>query len=468
MPSSLPQSTPLGQLWQLLSPDPGDFGKNFETEIKRLGVLGLQFASFVAIVLSMGNFFFDFALWYLGGEKGFTTLLFANVDKFGIFLIGLSGLSLSRTSFGGSRASWIAITCIALAEIIATISTLLRANPATYPAFVISLLVLSVVVPLRPIVVAVVGLIMMGANYALHTVVIESSRTFLKLGGVFPASFFSTIILVCTGLTTVIYHLRVKSFRNFEALQLSQERLQKELAVAGTIQRHSLPRINPKIRGLDVAGVCISATEVGGDYYDYLELGEGRLGVLVGDVSGKGTSAALYMSKLQGIIRALQHLHHTPAQLLTAVNDLIYGTIERNSFITLTYAVFDLATRQVALCRAGHNATLRLQDHEHALLIPRGLGLGLARHEIFARETEEITLSLNSQETFVFYTDGLVEARNMADQEYGEEKLVKMVAQHCHLEAEPLKERIIAEAQDFVGYAKQHDDMTVLVAKVLK
>lgn len=467
MPSRLTQSTPLGQLWQLLSPDPSDFGKNFETEIKRLGVLGLQFASFVAIVLSMGNFFFDFVLWYIAGEKNFAGLVFANIDKFGIFLIGLSGLSLSRTSFGGTRANWIAIGCIVLAEIIATISTLLRASTATYPAFVISLLVLSVVVPLRPILVAVVGLVMLSANYALHMIVVESSRSFLKLAGAFPASFFSTIILVCTGLTTVIYHLRVKSFQNFEALQLSQDRLQRELAVAGTIQRHSLPRSNPIVDGLDIAGVCISATEVGGDYYDYLELGEGKLGVLVGDVSGKGTSAALYMSKLQGIIRALKHLHHAPAQLLVAVNDLIYGMIERNSFITLTYAIFDLRERQALLCRAGHNATLRLMDHDHHLLIPRGLGLGLAPRDIFAREIEELTLPLNSHETFVFYSDGLVEARNLSGQEFGEENLVRMVAQHCDLHAEPLKQKIIEEAQKFVGYAKQHDDMTVLVAKVV-
>lgn len=467
MPSQLTQSTPLGQLWQLLSPNPADYGRNFETEIKRLGVLGLQFASFVAILLSMGNFFFDFVLWYFSGEKGFTSLLFANIDKFGVFLIGLSGLSLSRTSFGGRRASWIAISCIMLAEMIVTVSTLLRANPATYPAFVISLLVLSVVVPLRPIVVAAVGLMMMGTNYALHMIVVESSRSLFKLAGAFPASFFATIILVCTGLTTVIYHLRLKNFRNFEALQISQERLQKELAVAGIIQKHSLPHRNPVLAGLDIAGVCISATEVGGDYYDYLELGERKLGLLVGDVSGKGTSAALYMSKLQGIVRALQHLHHSPAQFLTAVNDLIYGTIEKNSFITLTYAVFDLNKRQVLLCRAGHNATLRLQGNDHHLLIPRGLGLGLARREIFARETEEMILPLNSHETFVFYTDGLVEARNLSGQEFGEESFVKMVAQYRNLRAEPLKQKIIEEAQRFMGYATQHDDMTVLVAKVM-
>ncbi len=467
MPAPLTQSTPLGQLWQLLSPDPRAFGKNFELEIKRLGVLGLQFASFVALVLSMGNFFFDFALWYFSSEQNFSGLLFANLDKFGIFLIGLCGLSLSRTSFGGNRASWIAITCIVLAEIIATISTLLRANPATYPAYVISLLVLSVVVPLRPILVALVGLIMMGANYGLHALIVESSRSFLKLAGAFPASFFSTIIFVCTGLTTVIYHLRVKSFSNFEALQVSQERLQKELAVAGIIQKHSLPRHNPAVPGLEVAGICISATEVGGDYYDYLEVGKGRLGVMVGDVSGKGTSAALYMSKLQGIIRALQSLHHSPSQLLAAANNLIYGTIEKNSFITLTYAIFDLNQRHVLLCRAGHNATLHLQGRGSHLLIPRGLGLGLAKSEIFVRETEELRLPLNSHDTFIFYTDGLVEARNLSGQEFGEENLVKLAAQYSDLHAEPLKQKIIEEAQKFVGYATQHDDMTVLVAKVV-
>lgn len=464
MSSTLARSTPFGQLWQLLSPNPSDYGKDFETEIRRLGVLGLQFAAIVAIVIPGANLFFTISLWYFKGEPGFANLLWDNLENFAVILIGVSALSLSRTSIGQNQPNAIVIGCTILSQTLSTVLTLLHANPAIYPPFVISLLILSAVVPVRPIVVAVVGLVMMGVNYFLSGFLPETSRTLFSSS--FPLEFFIAIVLVCTGLTTIIYHLRVKSYSNFDALQKSQERLQKELAVAGVIQMHSLPRQNPVVPGLAIAGACISATEVGGDYYDYLGCDNGKFGVLVGDVSGKGTSAALYMSRLQGIVRALQHLHHAPARLLVTVNDLIHGAIEKTSFITLTYAVFDLEKKRMTLSRAGHNATLYFQDDDHHFLIPSGLGLGLTSRELFERGLEEVSLKLNSGEILIFYTDGLIEARNLSGEEFGEDRLVELIAAHRKLDAKALNQKIIEEVKKFVGYARQHDDMTVLVAKV--
>jgi len=466
MSSTLAHSTPFGQLWQLLSPNPSDYGKSFETEIRRLGVLGLQFAAIVAIVIPGANLFFSLSVWYFKGDSTFTRLLLDNVENFAVILIGISALSLSRTSLGQNQPNAVVIGCTIIAETLATIFTLLQANPATYPPFVISLLIISAVVPVRPIVVALVGSVMMGVNYFMHGLLLESTRTLTLFSTSFPLEFCIAIILVCTGLATIIYHLRVKNYHNFDALQKSQERLQKELAVAGVIQMHSLPRENPIVPGLSVAGTCISATEVGGDYYDYLKFSNGKFGLLVGDVSGKGTSAALYMSKLQGIVRALQHLHHTPARLLIAVNDLIHGSIEKTSFITLTYAVFDLDKKRVTLSRAGHNATLYIQAEDHHFLIPHGLGLGLTSRERFEGGLEEVNLKLNSGEILVFYTDGLIEARNINDEEFGEDRLVELIAAHRGLDAKALNQRIIEEVKKFVGYARQYDDMTVLVAKV--
>ncbi len=466
MSSTLARNTPLGQLWQLLSPNPSDYGKDFETEIRRLGVLGLQFAAIVAIVIPSANFFFSLSLWYFKGEVPFSRLLFNNIENFAVLLIGICALSLSRTSLGQNQPNAVVIGCTIIAETLATVFTLLNANPATYPPFVVSLLILSAVVPVRPIIVALVGLVMMGVNYFLHGLLLESTRALTLFPSSFPRAFFFTIILVCTGLTTIIYHLRVKSYHNFEALQKSQERLQKELAVAGVIQMHSLPRANPVVPGLSIAGTCISALEVGGDYYDYLSFPNGKFGVMVGDVSGKGTSAALYMSKLQGIVRALQHLHHAPARLLTTVNDLIHGSIEKTSFITLTYAVFDLDQKRVTLSRAGHNATLYFQNDDHHFLIPQGLGLGLTSRELFESGLEEVNLKLNAGEILVFYTDGLIEARNVSEEEFGEDRLVELIAAHRRLDAKALNQKIIEEVKKFVGYARQYDDMTVLVAKV--
>jgi serine phosphatase RsbU (regulator of sigma subunit) len=466
MSSTLARNTPFGQLWQLLSPNPSDYGKNFETEIRRLGVLGLQFAAIVAIVIPSANLFIKISLWYFQREIAFMRLLYDNIENLAVALIGISALSLSRTSLGQNQPNAVVIVCTIIAETLSTVLTMLHANPATYPPFVISLLILSAVVPVRPAAVALIGGMMIGINYLLYGLMPESSRALNLFSAAFPLPFFAAIVLVCTGLTTIIYHLRVKSYSNFDALQKSQERLQKELAVAGVIQMHSLPRQNPVVPGLSIAGVCLSATEVGGDYYDYIGCDNGKFGVLVGDVSGKGTSAALYMSRLQGIVRALQHLHHAPARLLVAVNDLIHGAIEKTSFITLTYAVFDLEKKRVTLSRAGHNATLYFQNDDHHFLIPAGLGLGLTSRELFEKGIEEVSLKLNPEEILVFYTDGLIEARNLSGEEFGEDRLVELIAAHRELDAKALNQKIVEEVKKFVGFARQHDDMTVLVAKV--
>jgi hypothetical protein len=134
----------------------------------------------------------------------------------------------------------------------------------------------------------------------------------------------------------------------------AQERVRQELAIARRIQLESLPQRAPRVTGLDVAGVSVPAQEVGGDYFDYLEGTEGRLGVMIGDVSGKGTSAALYMSKLQGIVRSLHGFGLPPRQLLVRTNDLLGRDMEKRAFVTVLGAFFDTHTREVTVVRGGH------------------------------------------------------------------------------------------------------------------
>lgn len=458
--------SPLWHLWQLLAPSAKDHGKEFEAEIRRLGVLGLQFATVVAILLPGVAFFIEAAIWYF--ERGYSWVQLAvnNLENFAVIVVGISGLSLSRTSFGRTAPNVVVIICTVVAETIATFAGVFKGSTATYPPFIIALLILTAVVPLRPLSVALVGLLMIVTNCIMSYLMAGAAATFTAVLNEIPLSFYLAITLVCTGLTTMIYQLRLKNFNNLEALRESQTRLQKELAVASVIQLHSLPRRNPQIEGLSIAGLCVSATEIGGDYYDYLEFGNGKLGVLVGDVSGKGTSAALYMSKLQGIVHALNHLHESPVQFLAKVNDLLFGTIEKNSFITLTYALFDVQQRSVRMSRAGHNATLYCRNEAHAFLAPPGVGLGLASREHFEHHVQEIVVPLQSCEVLVFYTDGVSDARNIAGEEYGEDRLAEIVTANQALDAKTLCQRIMEDVKTFIGYAKQHDDMTVLVAKM--
>ncbi len=457
--------TPFWHLWQLLAPRAADYGKEFDAEIRRLGVLGLQFATVVAILLPSTVFCIEVAFWYFERPYSWVQLLVNNLENLAIVIVGISGLALSRTSFGRTVPNVVVIICIFVAEAIATFANILQGN-AAYPPFIISLLILTAVVPLRAIAVATIGLLMIVSNFVMNLFMSAPKIGFTAVLAAMPLSFYLTITLVCTGLTTMIYQLRLRNFQNLQALRDSQARLQKELAVASVIQMHSLPRHNPLVPGLSVAGACLSATEIGGDYYDYLEFGEGKLGILVGDVSGKGTSAALYMSKLQGIVHALDHLQQSPPQLLATVNDLLFGSIERNSFITLTYALFDLRARCVRMSRAGHNATLYCTNGSARFLAPPGVGLGLSPRRHFERFLQELVVPLQSQEVLVFYTDGVTDARNLSGEEYGEERLAETVTANLTLDAPALCQRIMEDVKKFIGYARQHDDMTVLVAKV--
>ena len=158
-----------------------------------------------------------------------------------------------------------------------------------------------------------------------------------------------------------------------------QERIKHELDIARRIQEGLLPKKNPSLKGLDVAGISIPAMSVGGDYFDYIQLGPKKLLVVVADVSGKGMSAALYMSKIQGMVQLAAHMYKTPKEMLIQINRRIFEGIERKSFITMILAMFDLQKNEVRICRAGHNKALIGVNGKLEFLSAHGIGLGLER-----------------------------------------------------------------------------------------
>jgi len=246
-----------------------------------------------------------------------------------------------------------------------------------------------------------------------------------------------------------------------------QERMKHELAIARKIQLESLPQTTPQIDGLDIAGVSIPAMEVGGDYYDYLNGSMDRLTVVVGDVSGKGTSAALYMSKIQGIIRSLNAFGLSPRELFTRTNDLLWRDLEKKSFVTAIGAAFLLRDRQVILARAGHLPLFHYQAHARRVdrVIPKGIGMGLSGNGTFSNELEEIKLSLNSGDVFLFITDGITEGKDTTSEEFGEERLVQLLQNSAQLTAREICDTITAAVKDFTTSTPQHDDQTVVVVK---
>ncbi len=254
--------------------------------------------------------------------------------------------------------------------------------------------------------------------------------------------------------------------------QQEKKRLEEEMRLARDIQTSLLPSGPLSSPGIEIAAVCVPAREVGGDYYDVLPLRDGRVGVLIADVSGKGMSAALYMAEMKGLILSLSEIHQSPKALLIAANRIISHHLDSRSFITMTYAVFDPAARTMTYARAGHTPLIVLPNgngrNGHAqLLAPDGMVLGLRIDggERFDALLQEETLNLALGDVLVFYTDGISEAMNTDSDCFGEPRLCQLVEEHGHLAFEELRERILREIDAFVGGAPQHDDMTMILVK---
>jgi len=223
---------------------------------------------------------------------------------------------------------------------------------------------------------------------------------------------------------------------------------------------------------LSVVAHCEPAREVGGDYYDYLPLDDGRLALLIADVAGKGTSAALYMAELKGVILSLAERYASPRDLLIAVNRILARHFDTRTYITITYAVIDPVSRTLTYARAGHCPLIYVPgpyapSRAAQVLLPDGmvLGLNLDSGELFS-QLEEVTLPVGTGDVFVFYTDGISEAMNPEGDQFGESRLAELVEEHGHLSSEELRERIIRDVHNFAGAADQHDDMTMVIVKM--
>jgi sigma-B regulation protein RsbU (phosphoserine phosphatase) len=265
------------------------------------------------------------------------------------------------------------------------------------------------------------------------------------------------------------------SIENLLQTAAEKKRLEEELRIARQIQMSLLPRGPLDIPGLGVTALCVPAREVGGDYYDFFRVGERRLGILIADVSGKGTSAALYMAELKGLMLSLSQTYQSPRQLLIEVNRIISENLDTRSFITMTYAVIDLDAGVMTFARAGHTPLMYMpaagtpEGGATQVLAPSGLVVGLripGAHEKFCALLEENRIELGKGDVLVFYTDGITEAMNERSDLFGDSRLSGLLTEHGHLDTADLRERILREIESFVGVADQHDDMTMVLIKV--
>jgi sigma-B regulation protein RsbU (phosphoserine phosphatase) len=272
----------------------------------------------------------------------------------------------------------------------------------------------------------------------------------------------------------VSFNQMTESIEHLLETEAEKKRLEEELRIAREIQMSLLPRGALSVPGLEITALCVPAREVGGDYYDFFALGDRRVAVLVADVSGKGTSAALYMAELKGLLLALAQRYQSPKELLIEVNRILADNLDSRSFITMTYAVIDLREGTMSYARAGHTPMIYVPANGPGrgtahVLQPNGLVLGLridGIHERFVQLLEEETIEIGRGDLFVLYTDGITEAMNLEAEMFGESRLSRIVEEHGHLRSAELRERILREVEAFVGTADQHDDLTLILVKV--
>ena len=280
------------------------------------------------------------------------------------------------------------------------------------------------------------------------------------------------IIVLGYALITLITRDRITDFARLAPSYYKniteRERLQKELEIAREVQMSFLPNSNPEFNTLDIASRCLPALEVGGDYYDFVHLGSNRLGIVIGDVSGKGTQAAFYMTLTKGFLRALANMSDSPAFVLTQLNRLFYDNVKRGVFISMIYGIFDMDEGMLSLARAGHNPVVMRKPREHELQMinPRGLALGMEKGEAFERLIQEVKIPIQNNDLFVFYTDGFTEAMNTDKEEFGEERFEQSIEKYAAAGAEDIMAGIFKDVQQFTGKAEQHDDMTIVVVKI--
>jgi phosphoserine phosphatase RsbU/P len=262
--------------------------------------------------------------------------------------------------------------------------------------------------------------------------------------------------------------LEVSELAHSLAAEAAQrERIHREIEIAREVQQRLFPQELPAIDGIDLAGRCRPAQGVGGDYYDFIALEDGQLGLAVGDVSGKGISAALLMASLRASLRGMTlYGSNNLAELMAKVNQLVYEASASNRHATFFFAVYDPATRELRYVNAGHNPPILLREGEVGScrilrLEAGGPVIGLLRDIPYF----EASLVLEPGDLLLAYTDGISEAMTVEDEEWGEERMISAFNGVRESSAEEILSAIFRAADEFTSGAPQYDDMTLVIMK---
>jgi serine phosphatase RsbU (regulator of sigma subunit)/anti-sigma regulatory factor (Ser/Thr protein kinase)/tetratricopeptide (TPR) repeat protein len=258
-------------------------------------------------------------------------------------------------------------------------------------------------------------------------------------------------------------------FRESQKNLAEQERLQKEMQVAQEIQQTLLPSDFPDLEGYELASHYEAAKEVGGDYYDFVEVDKDTLGVVVADVSGKGVPGSLVMTMIRTALRTEARNLYDAAEVLSRVNDFVMGDMKKGMFVTVFYVIIDSKRRRLNYASAGHNPMIlyRPSTKKTYYLNPRGFPIGIQLHEkeLFRKSIESDTIQLAEDDILLLYTDGITEAMNARRDLFGEERLLKCIREYGGLRVVPFVDKLKEEILSFTEGNVQYDDITAVAVR---
>jgi serine phosphatase RsbU (regulator of sigma subunit) len=248
---------------------------------------------------------------------------------------------------------------------------------------------------------------------------------------------------------------------------INSQKMREQIRLAGVIQRRMIPEKAPSIPGLDIAATYIPCFDVGGDFYDFLQIGSNRVAVAIADVMGKGIPAAIMMSLFRGAVRAYVDAEHnkgTIEKIISKLNKMACGECKDGEFVALFYAVLDVKEETITYCNCGHEPAVLIRDRKIVELNKGGFVLGVEAQA----EYEIETLRLRDRDCLLFYTDGLIDAANFDGEFWGRQSLLETAKKFVALEAGQMVKNILGYRRRFVGLASQVDDTSIIIIKVGK
>ena len=247
-----------------------------------------------------------------------------------------------------------------------------------------------------------------------------------------------------------------------------KKRLDHDLEIARDIQRILLPSEAPAINGFQISGINAPARQVSGDYFDYIQVDDERLGVAIADVSGKGVPASLIMAICRSVLRAEAARNPSPADVLRKVNRQLYPDIKEDMFISMAYLILNhQRDGGITLARAGHDAPLlyKRQSETVTPIKSPGMVVGIDSGNVFDRLTTDFAVPLERDDCLVLYTDGVTETLNAEGDEFGLERMMQSVRASATNGAQAIVKKIIEDVRDFTGSVPQNDDITLIAIR---